>query len=236
MLYLLICSIAFGFRMQPSYYDQRIDGEGGYAEINYKNTGNDALRYKFILYPGEKNDMSKWIELYPKVLTIPPKSIGKLKIFAKAPTGVKEGEYNFSLYAKPIVIPTIKKGEKENKISVNATTIISMNIGLSGYVGDPKLKENIKFEKFNFYNNGKGISLNGEVKNNSFRGVSIGLRILNKNKVIKSEVELGRAPSNNVLKVKNFELDDIKKIDEIETIILYDMISRKDIISIDVKK
>lgn len=236
ILYILICSIAFGFRMQPAYYDQRIDEDGGYAEISYENIGDDPLRYKFVLYPAEKNDMSKWVELYPKVLTIPPKSTGKLKIFAKAPKGTKKGEYNFSLYAKPIVIPTIKKGEKENKVSINATTVISMNIGLSGYVGDPKLSENIKFENFNFYNNGKGISLNGEVKNNSFRGVSIGLRILNKNKVIKSEVELGRAPSNNTLKVKNFDLYDIKKMDEIETIVLYDMISRTDILSINVKK
>lgn len=236
ILFIMICSVTFGFRMQPTYYDQRIDGDGGYAEINYKNTGTEPLRYKFVLYPGEKNDMSKWVEVYPKVLNIPPKSTGKLKIYAKAPNGTKAGEYNFSLYAKPIVIPTIKKGEKENKVTINATTVISMTVGLSGYVGDPELSKNLIIKKMDLKKDGKKTIFNGRIKNDSYRGISLGLRTLNSNGVIRSEDEIGRVSANNELEVKEFVLSTREVSNDIETIVLYDMISRKDILNVSVKK
>ncbi|MGL5279115.1 MAG: hypothetical protein ACRC8M_08620 [Cetobacterium sp.] len=198
-IYFFILSlVAFSFQMSPIFFEKRIDDGKGFREFYFPNTGNKTIRYKFTPLPGSshRGDMSKWVELYPKVLTIKPEQVGVLKVFVQAPKGTPEGEYGFLLDSLPIEV--LDKSEESSDIKAASAVKIRAAIELVGYVGD--IKPQLKLEQSKVYLKDKNVNLDLSFKNLSDkRGVELTAVIKGKNdKVLRRD--LGRIGKNGEVK------------------------------------
>lgn len=195
-IFLGTTQMIFSMSIGPIYFSQRIDGNGGYQEYEIDNPTFSNKRYKIQLLSSaenkkERDEINKWIEVYPKVLTVPPKSTGKIKVLIKASSNAKVGEYEFTLLPTPITIPTLENSKNDKKIAnVAVKAPLHFSMGLKGYVGDlGSLEKDLKIEK---------------VKTNS------GLKVKIKNN-LKREVVLDvlvtehKDKSRDVLKIKSGE-------------------------------
>lgn len=140
---LVIASVtSFSMSIGPIYFNQRIDGAGGYQEYEIDNPSFSTKRYKIQVIPETtdkklQKSMEKWIEVYPKVLTIPPKSSGKVKVLIKSSANTKPGEYEFVLSPTPITIPTLEDKKTDSKLStIGITAPLHFSMVLNGYVGN----------------------------------------------------------------------------------------------------
>lgn len=136
--------------ISPLNFDERIDGEGGYKEYTLFNTTKNRLTYK--IYPEKIQDtfdMSKWVELYPRVLTLKPGESKKIKVLVVAPDNLSKGEYLTNLCIKEIETP----GEQSGDVKI----FTNLKIELAGYVGD--IKPILEIEKIVKNNNTISINL-----------------------------------------------------------------------------
>lgn len=142
-IFFLISNFIFALEIQPTMFEQRIDGSGGYREFIVSNNTNSTLRYKLTIFPGSKKDrdMSKWTEVSPKILTIKPGKTGTFKIFVKTPKEIPDGEYDYTLSLKTMDLPKLP-GETD-KIASAAKLNFDFRLNFIGYAGD--LKPNIDF-------------------------------------------------------------------------------------------
>lgn len=221
LLMLFLVTLSFALDMSRSDFDQRIDGEGGYQEIVFKNSSDKAIRYKFTVAKGtNRKDMSQWVKLYPKVMTIPPLEERTLKIYGKSPEEATKGEYSFYLNIKELVVP-ILKAEKEGMIS--ATSIVSFvpSIEMVGYVGETDYEKTIKFENIKFIKEGKKEYILAKLKNEGEIGANLVLRFIGMNNFTLDEKWLGRIKRNTSQNIK-LELRTDYNIKEIKKLIIYD--------------
>ena len=144
ILFFIFTINLFAFKLSPDHFDKRIDGKGSSEEITFWNDSNESVRYKIYVEKVDDGspDMSKWVEVYPKVLTIKPKSTGKVRVFAKAPTTAKEPEYQFFLGARTIAIPKNEGGGTQLSMPIN------LKMRMYGYNGDIKPLVNLKNHEF----------------------------------------------------------------------------------------
>lgn len=231
-LMLVIFTNSFGFYISSENFDQRID-TGGYKEFILKNNSDTTVRYKFEVKKGNGDkDMSKWVTLYPKVMSIPPMQERVLKIHAQSPAGAEEGEYSFNLLAKPIVVPTIK--EEDGTISGTGTLSFVPVIEMLGYVGDANFEEklNLKDIKLEAGTNNEAI-LTGVIENSSFAGIAVGLKFLSWNDLIMNGKYIGRIPKNTSSKIRVQLKGIIDKESDIKKIVIYNAVTLKNIKTIE---
>lgn len=73
IIYLIIINFSYGYmNIYPLNFDKRIDGIGEVQEYTLTNITNEVKRYRVNIEKVEENDMSEWIEFYPKSLTLNP--------------------------------------------------------------------------------------------------------------------------------------------------------------------
>lgn len=154
IFFILIITSSYAMSIGPIYFNQRIDGNGGYQEYEIDNPSFSTKRYKIKVIPEINNKelmkkMEKWIEVYPKVLTIPPKSTGKVKVLIKASPDTKPGEYNFILAPTPITIPILENKSGNSKLAtIGVEAPLHFSMTLSGYVGNlGDIYKDVKIEK-----------------------------------------------------------------------------------------
>lgn len=137
LLFFVISINLFAYTsVSPLYFDERIDGEGGYKEYTLSNATRKIVGYKiYFEKKNEKNDMTKWVDYYPKKLTLNPGESKKVKILITSPKDAKNGEYITNFCIKEIETPSEKGGR------INLLT--NLKIELAGYVGDIPTKLNI---------------------------------------------------------------------------------------------
>lgn len=160
----------------PMKFDKRIDGNGGYQEYQVENPTNETVRYKIYKKPeirdlkdkGIIGSMDRWIEFYPKILTIPPRSRGVVKLAIKAPKSAAVGEYAARVGTLPIAIP--KTGGEGSAINAQISLPIGTEMQIFGYVGElaPKVEGTLKEKKTE-----KGSFVAGKIKNIGTSGVNI---------------------------------------------------------------
>lgn len=177
LLYLVLCVQSFATMMLPMKFDKRIDGtNGGYQEYQIPNSTDKTVRYK-IYKKAEPEDLSKygvigsmdkWMQYYPKIITIPPKSVGIVKLGIKAPPGTKPGEYAARIGTTPIAIPELNRGG--NAIAPQISVPIGMEMQIFGYVGEgtPKIVGDLKT-----INKNNGTFVSGKIKNEGQVGVAL---------------------------------------------------------------
>lgn len=208
LYFLLINLVAFGFQMSPISFEKRIDQGRGFEEFYFPNNGTKAIRYKFDSLPGSahRGDMSQWVELYPKILTIRPEEVGVLKVYVQSPEGTPEGEYGFFLDALPIEV--LDKSEYVKDIQAASAVKIRAAIEMVGYVGDiqPELKLQSKY----IYTKDRKLNIDMELRNLSDkRGAEITAVVKGFDGVLERK-DVGRIGIKGELR-SNIELDIIKE-------------------------
>lgn len=220
ILMLVLTTLSFSFDISRTDFDRRMDNGGGYREIEFTNHSEKPVRYKFSAITSDKEkDMSNWVELYPKVMTIPPLEKRTLKIYAKSPKNQPRGEYSFYLNIDTLVVPTIKVA-KEGKIVGTASVVMVPRLNMYGYIGEANYEKTIKFENIKFETKDKKQFILGKVINEGDIGANLVLRFMGGNEFILNEKWLGRIGKNSSQNIK-VELDKFK-IKDIKELRIYD--------------
>lgn len=187
--------------VDPVIFDKRIDNGGSTQEYHITNVTNTPVGYRIYTekIPETKNDMTSWIEYYPRELKLSPGETGKIKVLIEAPDKTKEGEYISTLGIKEVNIPTSEKKNSTVQIYTN------LKIEIAGFVGD--LKPELELKNLNL----DGNNLKLEIKNigNIRTKVEVYLSDLKgDNKVFIDNARL--LQGNSKMITKKLELKDIK--------------------------
>lgn len=130
--------------ISPTTLDKNI-GIGAYEEFTFYNNTSVPMRYKLSVIPMEGKsvkDMSKWVEVYPKVVTVYPNDKQSFKIYVQAPKNTEPGDYGTLLNIRQVSAPKLEGDAGEQNVAAGMTVMVNLNMGLYGYVGDiePKLE------------------------------------------------------------------------------------------------
>ena len=121
----------------PITFDKRIDRDGGVKEYIISNSSTKSKRYRIYMESvEEKNDMTDWVEWYPKSLSLKAGESKKIKVLIIAPSEAKKGEYTTKLCIKELEIPMQKE---------NIRILTNLKIELAGYIGD--IQPKVSFER-----------------------------------------------------------------------------------------
>ncbi|MGL5355624.1 MAG: hypothetical protein ACRDAQ_03600 [Cetobacterium sp.] len=167
IIYLLVMNISYSFKLDGINFNQRIDSpEGGYREMTLKNKSLVRTRYKINILD---SDISKYIEVYPKIVTVEPQSEETIKLYIKAPSNLAKKEYDFALQFRSINIPTLAKNTK-GAIAGVGNISISPVVWMKAYAGDIDFNEAIRFENIKVTKAEKdGIVVTGDIFNGATR-------------------------------------------------------------------
>lgn len=163
--------------LSPTTLDKNIK-VGAYQEFTLYNDTTIPFRYKITPMAMSENkkvmDMSKWIEVYPKIVTVRPSESKKFKVYVKAKPDSPEGDYGAFLNIRQMSAPKLKGEETEN-LGAGMVVMVNVNMGIYGYVGDevPKIETTapVIYKK-----DGKSF-LKMEIKNKTNRLVKINVEI-----------------------------------------------------------
>ena len=163
--------------LSPTTLDKNIKA-GAYQEFTLYNDTTIPFRYKITPMAMSENkkvmDMSKWIEVYPKIVTVRPSESKKFKVYVKAKPDSPEGDYGAFLNIRQMSAPKLKGEETEN-LGAGMVVMVNVNMGIYGYVGDevPKIETTapVIYKK-----DGKSF-LKMEIKNKTNRLVKINVEI-----------------------------------------------------------
>lgn len=124
--------------LSPTTLDKNIKA-GAYQEFTLYNDTTIPFRYKItpieMVGNSKVNDMSKWIEVYPKIVTVRPAESKKFKVYVKADKEALEGDYGAFLNIRQMSAPKLKGEETEN-MGAGMVIMVNLNMGIYGYVGD----------------------------------------------------------------------------------------------------
>lgn len=238
ILFIFLAIKGFAFEIDSTAFEQRVDN-GGYREFVLNNRSQKTIRYKVEIKEDERNgkqkDMSKWVEVYPKVMTIPPLQKRVLKVFAKSPLGTPKGEYGFRMVITPLSVPVMS--EVQGKINVNSTLDIVPVIYMYGHVGDPEFEKNIEIRdnRFEWDKKMEKVKHSVTVENKSFAGLELGIKYVISNDAIIDGIYAGRIKANSKSDISVYLSKGTKKYKDIKRIIIYDAVSLKEIKSFDIK-
>ena len=94
---LLILSIfimslpAYALKLRPIGFDKSLD-TGGFQEYTLTNTSKEIVRYKIeVKNTGKPTDISNYVTVYPKVLTVEPLTEATFKVYVEE-TEMPKGE------------------------------------------------------------------------------------------------------------------------------------------------
>lgn len=225
LLFIVISISAFGFRLQGITFNKSL--ENGYKEYKVYNDSLKKARYKIQILPAGDVDVTKSIEVFPKIITIEPQGEAIFKLFGTGKQKLENREYLFELRFEPIVIPTLVKG-KEGEISGSSGIGLTPSVGMKGHAGIIDYSKKLELKEIVFSKDDKGnLIFNGKLYNNSHGSIELGVVFENRNgNGINSET-VGIVESNSIKELKillnNFASEEqIKKIrfydDEYKTV------------------
>ena len=211
--------------ISPIYFNHRIDGEGGYQEYTIENDSFSTVRYKMGVVPVTEDKelyqkMKNWIEIYPKVLTVKPKSSEKVKVLIKSDKDTKIGEYRFRIEPQPIYIPELNEDFREKKpSSVRMRVPFVLMMEVEGYVGNlGDIRKDIEITKIKngieiVNNMQRREVLEVETRANKKRYVEIiklekGERVIKKYKGVEEIKVREAATQEEIIKIEYFLVDE----------------------------
>lgn len=125
ILNMIISFSSFAYiNLYPTKFEKNITN-GAYEEFVLYNRTTQPKKYRlFIEDIGDKKDMSKWIQLYPKSILLKPLEEKSVKLYVKAPKNTTKGVYSSNLVIKEIAIPNLNN--KKNK--TNVLTMVKLKL------------------------------------------------------------------------------------------------------------
>lgn len=221
-MFFLINMLGYAFKLDGIDFNQRMDGkDGGYRELQLINNTNERQRYKINILQGSKNDGSKFITVYPKVVTVEPQSKSPIKVFAKAPSNIEKGLYDFQLEFRPVGIPTLAKA-KEGVITGVSNVNIAPVVEMYGYVGEVSFQDVLRFENIKFLkeSDGKGMKIEGNISNDSYAVIEFGVLAYGRDDYL-----LGGKYVDTIGNIQNKKvsvvIEGIKSSKDVEKLVLY---------------
>ena len=164
--------------LSPSTLDKNI-GVGVYQEFTLYNETQIPFRYKItpIAFSGRTGvaDMSKWVEVYPKVVTVHPNGESKFKVYIKAPKDSVTGDYGVFLNIKQMSAPNVKTSQADS-ISSAMIIMVDVNLGVYGYIGDKTPKLSFPVDPTIYKKEGKTY-LKMKIKNETNRLVRMEIKV-----------------------------------------------------------
>lgn len=172
ILFLGLTIPAYCFRFSPMNFDKRIDGDDSYQEFTIKNDSKKNIKYQIRVFStGKENDVSKFVKIYPKVISVDPLSEGKFKVFLENDESIKNGEHGFMIGIKSIKMPELN----DTKPTVADPALefkIGVNLEMFAYKGD--VKEEFTLTNNKFYKDKEGKKYwQGTIKNDTGRGYEL---------------------------------------------------------------
>ena len=227
-----VCSFSY-INISPTTLDKNIKA-GAYQEFTFYNDTTIPFRYKITPVAMDKKnnikDMSKWVEVYPKIVTVNPTESKKFKVYVKADKNAETGDYGAFLNIRQMSAPKLK-GEEEQNIGAGMVVMVNLNIGIYGYVGDREPK--IETTEPSIYKKGEKSFLKMKLENKTNRLIRIKVEVEGKRNYFYTVGET-RAFKNQTLVFDH----EIKGLGEKKAskIIVTDMETRKVIKEIKIKK
>lgn len=158
----------------PVKFDKNIDDNTGDETYYLYNSTENTVRYRIYVdtVKGKENsDMSKWIEYYPKGVTLKPNEEKTIKLHIEAPKGAKSGEYSAILGVKEVPMPMASTG---NLMDIYT----DLKLEITGFVGNLKPVLNTENIKVHLEKNGK-IEGSGVVQNTGNRRADFQFYLIN---------------------------------------------------------
>lgn len=228
---MLLSSLTFSYGIQPMYFEKDISSGRGYSEISILNT-NKRQRGRYKISIGEssdpKEDISSFVEIYPKVLNVMPESKGLLKVFVNLPKELKKDEYSFMLQVIPITIPVVNGGNKDISASMNMK--LAMNVEMYGHYGEAnqeEIEKGIRLENYKIYEKDGKVYLKGTLINDLWYGIVPSIRVESEKGARIESKEVVRLKKNGGKIDFNYVLKNFDKKNEVARIIIYDLINYK---------
>ena len=222
MFFLLVSLSAFGFKIDDITFDQSLNS--GYREYKVYNDSNKKIRYKVNVSNGknEKVDVSKMVKVYPKVLSIEPRSFAILKVFGNSKEKLEKREYVFNLGFTPVIVPTIKKDKDKDKISGSTFIRLAPQIEMAGYGGNIDWSKSFEVKGLDLKKSSDEKSLEGTitVENKAYSGLSVGIKLYDEHMNTMDSVSLGRVAKEKVSTIK-IKINNFKNVKEIKKIVFY---------------
>lgn len=214
----IFSSKTFAFRIMGLNYNKSL--EDGYREFTIHNDSMKRERYRIILTPSGDEDITDCLEVYPKIITIEPKSYKTFKIFGVAKRKLEKKEYSFNVNFNPIVVPTIKKYEG-NAVTGTASLGFAPSIGMKAFGGKIDYAKDIIVENLVFTKKDKLKIAKCTIFNSSQGTLELGVLLSdNKDNVYASKAIGNIAPKSRV--TVDIELNDFKEASMISKLEFYD--------------
>lgn len=162
-LFFVIFKLSLSYiNIHPTFFDKSIDFEGSYQEFTLFNQSNDTVLYRIYCEPykdSTNKDMSKWVNFYPRSITLAPGESGKIQVSVASNSKIEWGEYSAVLGVREL--PLYEKVIKENSSGLGILT--DLKLVINGYAGN--ISPKLAFSNLNLEINPNKISLNGIVQN-----------------------------------------------------------------------
>lgn len=191
------CSYAFSFR--PLNFDKRIDSNNSFQEFFIKNDSNEPVKYQLQVFSnGRENDVSKYVKIYPKVITIDPKESGSFKVFLEDSDEITNGQKGFMLNIRSLKLPDLENvgGNKSNS---TLGFKISLNLEMFAYKGE--VGEEFEILESEFYSKNGEDYWRGHIGNKNGRGYEIAVGFLDRMEYLYEVKNLGRLFNNSSAKI-----------------------------------
>lgn len=166
----------------PLTFDKRIDGLGEIEEYVLNNITNEPKKYRINIEKVENNDMSDWIEIYPRSLVLSPGEEGKIKVYINSSDTAEKKEYSSILNIEEMPVPSLKKNKDQLEVYTN------LKMKIYGYVGELAPKIEVKGITATLEGN---LKLMGIIENKTERRIDIEILLgNNKTKYLVAEKRL----------------------------------------------
>lgn len=218
LMFLLMSFSLFAFKMEGITFNKSL--ENGYKEFKIHNDGTKKVRYKVIIKPSGNEDITDCIEVFPKILTIEPKSSQVLKMFGKAKRKLENKEYSFRIEFQQIIIPTLAKSDGKT-IAGNSAMGLSPSVEMKGYGGQIDYSKSLELKNISFEKDKKGnLIFKGTLVNHSHGATELGINLYNRDKSVFVSEGLGGIEANTS-KELNINLKSFTNANQIKSIEFY---------------
>ncbi len=200
-IFMFVSLFSFSFEFSPVGFDKRIDTGEGYGEFQYYNSTLEIQRYKVSVFgSGKADDISQYVSVYPKVITVKPQSSSIVKVYIQAPPTLKKGLYSFMLRSQSVPVPFLQKkqdGKITPAVSMKASVVLEME-AFVGAMDDPFIisNEQIVTKK----ENGKSVRYyKAKLENKTGRGYGLGVAFGDSSGSLISINQKGRLPNGSTI-------------------------------------
>ncbi|MGL4861584.1 MAG: hypothetical protein ACRC3I_03285 [Cetobacterium sp.] len=216
VLFLFLQLKIFGFTLHDIYFDKSL--QGGHKDFKVFNDSKVRVKYRVTADSAGAEDISKYIQISPKVLTINPGDYAVVKLVGRAPKTLPEKEYQFALNFRPIIIPTLSKVNGEittGKAQAGLIPIVKMN----AYSGQINYKTDLKLNDISFRSENEKVYAKIKIENTSKGSVALVGNFYDKNRKMITSKFIGRVGASKIGQTE-IELPNVKNGKDIKYLVL----------------